>query len=56
MVEGLALLGGLRVYGLRRWNREWPVICTEMAQDRRAWSAIVRDAVNVLEAGQIRPG
>ncbi len=54
--EDLALLGGPRVYGLRRWNREWPVICTEMAQDCRAWSAIVRDAFNALEAGQIRPG
>ncbi len=42
-------------YGLRRWNREWPVICTEMAQDRRACSAIVRDGVNALEAGQFRP-
>ncbi len=48
--KDLALFGGPRVYGLRRWNREWPVICTEMAQDRRAWSAIVRDAVNTLEA------
>ncbi len=48
--EDLALLGGPRIYGLRRWNREWPVICTEVAQDRRAWSAIVRDAVNALEA------
>ncbi len=54
--EDLALLGGPRVCGLRRWTREWPVICTEMVQDRRAWSAIVRDAVNALEAGQIRPG
>ncbi len=54
--EDLALLGGPRVYGLRRWTREWPVICTEMAQDRSAWSAIVRDAENALEAGQFRPG
>ncbi len=54
--EDLALLGGPRVYGLRRWNREWPSICIEMAQGRRAWSAIVRDAVNALEAGQFRPG
>ncbi len=56
ITEGLALLGGPLVYGLRRWNREWPSICIEMAQDRRAWSAAVRDAVNALEAGQLRPG
>ncbi len=52
----LALFGGPRNYGLRRWNGEWPSICNEMAQDRRAWSAAVRDAVNALEAGQLRPG
>ncbi len=52
--EDLALLGRPRVYDLRRWNRKWPVSCTEMAQDRRAWSVIVRDAVNTLEAGQFR--
>ncbi len=51
--EDLALLGGPRVYGLRRWNQEWPPICIEMAQGRRAWSAAVRDAVNALEAGKI---
>ncbi len=39
----------------RIWNREWPSICSEMAQDRRAWSAAVRDAVDALEAGQLRP-
>ncbi len=54
--EDLALLGGPRFYSLRRWNREWPSICVEMAQDRRAWSAAVRDTVNALEAGQLRPG
>ncbi len=56
ITEDLALLGGPQVYGLRRWNREWPSICIELAQDRRAWSAIVRDAVHALEAGQFRPG
>ncbi len=28
----------------------------EMSQDSRAWSAILRDTVNELEAGQFRPG
>ncbi len=51
--EDLALLGGPRVYGLRRWNREWPSTCIQMTQDRRAWPTAVRDAVNVLEAGQL---
>ncbi len=44
--EDLTLLGRPRVYGLRRWNREGPSICIEVTQVRRAWSAIVRDAVN----------
>ncbi len=52
----IALLSGPRVYDLRRWNQEWPSICIDMAQDRRAWSAAVRDTVNALEAGQLRPG
>ncbi len=54
--EDLALLGEPRVYGLRRWDREWQSICIEMTQDRRAWSAIVRDAVNPLESGVYREG
>ncbi len=54
--EDPALLGGPWVHGLRRWNREWPSVCMEMAQDHRVWSAIVVDAVNALEAGQFRPG
>ncbi len=51
--EDRMLLCEPRDYGLRRWTREWPPICIEMAQDRRA---IVRDAFNALEAGQFRPG
>ncbi len=56
MKMDFALLGGPRVYGLRRWNREWPSISIEMAQDRLAWAAAVRDAVNAFEAGQLGPG
>ncbi len=55
-MEDLALLTGHRVYGLRRWIREWPLLCIEMAQDHRVWSVAVKDAVNALEAGQLRPG
>ena len=36
-----------KVYGLRRWKTNWVDICSELASDRRAWRAIVRD---VLEA------
>ncbi len=32
----LALLGGPRINGLRRRNREWQWICIEMLQERRA--------------------
>ncbi len=49
ILVGSVPLGGPLVYGLRRWNREWPLICIEMAQDHRAWSA----SVNALEAGQL---
>ncbi len=56
IIEELTLLGEPRVYGLRRWNRDMPSMCIEMALDRRARSAIVRDTVNALEAGQFRPG
>ena len=31
------------VYGLRTWNRRWINICGELAADRRAWAAIIRD-------------
>ncbi len=44
--------GRLRAYGLRRWNGEWPSICIDMAQDRRVWSAIVRDAISALQVDQ----
>ncbi len=54
--EDFALLGGPRVYGLRRENWEWSSICIEMAQEGRGWPAAVRDAVNTLEVGQLRPG
>ncbi len=54
--KDIALLGGPRVHGLRRWNPEWLSFYLEMAKDRRAWSAAVSDAANALKAGQLRPG
>ncbi len=54
--KDLGLHRGSRVYGLRRLNWKWPSICIEMAQDRRVWSATMRDAINALEAGKLRSG
>ncbi len=48
--------GGPRVYGLRHWSQNSPSICIEMAQDRRVWSAAVRDPANALETDHHRPG
>ena len=37
------LLGLRRVYGLRQWDRGWLNICADLASDRRAWAAAIRD-------------
>lgn len=47
--DDLALLSGPQVVGLRRWNREWLAISCDLAQDRRALAAMVRDAVLARE-------
>jgi hypothetical protein len=31
------------VYGVRRWRKEWTKICADLAADRRAWRAAIRD-------------
>ena len=55
--QDLSLISGPTVYGLRTWNRNWLQLSINLAQDRRAWSATVRDAVNNrVEASNIRPG
>lgn len=36
-------LGLCAVYGVRRWCRNWVSICAELAVDRVAWAASVRD-------------
>ncbi len=41
-------ISGPRVFGHERWRKDWVNVCSELAQDRRAWSASVRDVVNAL--------
>ncbi|MES9976207.1 MAG: reverse transcriptase domain-containing protein [Candidatus Thiodiazotropha sp.] len=31
------------VYGVRRWKHDWLKICTDLATERRAWQAMIRD-------------
>ena len=42
------LLGLQNVYGIRRWSKNWVTICADLAADRTAWRAAIRD---VHEAG-----
>ncbi len=50
-------ISGLRVVGHARWRKDWVNVSSELAQDRRAWSASVRDVVNAIsDAGSTRPG
>ncbi len=44
----------LRVFGYARWRNDWAKVSCELAQDRPAWSASVRDVVN-SNAGSTRP-
>ncbi len=37
--EDLVRLIGPSAVGIRRWNKEWASLATDLAQDRRAWSA-----------------
>ncbi len=53
----LAPLSGLRVFGHARWRKDGVKVPSELAKDRRAWSAPVRDVVNaIVDAGSTRPG
>ncbi len=54
--EELVRLIGPAVVGIRRWNKEWASLAMDLAQDRRAWSAAVRDAVNAMDADSARAG
>ncbi len=49
-------LSGPRVFGHARWRKDWVKFSSELAQDRRAWSASVRGVVNAIgDAGSTRP-
>ncbi len=50
-------ISGPRVFGQTRWRKDWVKVSSELAQDRRAWSASVRDVANAIgDAGSTRPG
>ncbi len=38
-------ISGPRVFGHARWRKDWVKVSSELAQDRRAWSASVRGVV-----------
>ncbi len=45
-----------RVFGHAQWRKDWVKVSSELAKDRRAWSASVRDVVNAIgDAGSTRP-
>ncbi len=37
-----------RVFVHARWRKDWVKVSIELAQDRRAWGASVRDVVNAI--------
>ncbi len=50
-------LSELRVFGHAQWRKDCVNVSSELAQDRRAWSASARDVDNLIgDAGSIRPG
>ncbi len=52
----LESLSGPRVFGHARWRKDWLKVFSELAQDRRPWSASVRDVVSsICDAGSTRP-
>ncbi len=53
----LEAISGPRVVGHARWRKDWVKVSSELARDRRAWSASVRDVVNAIgDAGSISQG
>ncbi len=54
--EDLVRLIGPAVVCIRRWNQEWASLAMDLAQDRRAWPAAVRDAVNAMDANAAHAG
>ncbi len=50
-------ISGPRVFGHARWRKDWVKVSSELAQDRRAWSAFIQNVVKAIgDAGSTRPG
>ncbi len=50
-------LSGPEVFGHARWRKDWVKVSSELAQDRPAWSASVRDVVKAFgDYGSTRLG
>ncbi len=50
-------LSGPRVFGHAQGRKDWVKVSSALTQDRRAWSASVRDVANAIDdAGSTRPG
>lgn len=49
------LISGPLIYGLSRWRRDWLLLTRDLASDRRAWAAAIRD-VHLHEADSTPPG
>ncbi len=50
-------LSRTRDFGHALWAKDWVRVSSELAQDRRAWGASIRDVVSsVGGAGSTRPG
>ncbi len=53
----LGPISGPRVFGHARWRKDRVKLSSGLEQDRRDWSASVRDVVNAIgDAGSTRPG
>jgi hypothetical protein len=50
MKKDLEISLGPAVYGLRRWNRDWLTIASDLAQNRPAWKALIRDIIGASGA------
>ncbi len=45
---------GPTLVGIGGWNKEWASLAMGPAQDRRAWSAAIRDSVKAMDADSAR--
>jgi len=48
------VISGQHIDGVQRWKRDWLQLAQELANDRRAWTAAIRDLLN-NEADSIPP-